>query len=56
MKAMQALGLDATGDTPAMNARTLELRQGDDSMLVGRQACDYGVRVSVVTFRTHVGA
>jgi hypothetical protein len=56
MNAVQALGLHTPGHTPAMNASTLELRQGNDAMLVCGQACDCCLRSSVVTLRTHVGA
>jgi hypothetical protein len=34
MKAVQAFGLHAAGDTPAMNANTVQLLQGNDAMLV----------------------
>jgi hypothetical protein len=56
MKAVQALGAYAARHTPAMNARALELSQGNDAVLVGRQACYDGVLASVATFCTHVGA
>jgi hypothetical protein len=50
MKAVESMGLQAACQPSPGDPRVLELRQGDDPMLLRRNPCDLGVRPGLGEF------
>ena len=56
VNAVKVPALHSPGAPPFVDTCRLELCDGDNPVLVRRQPGDYGVRISIATFRPHVGA
>jgi hypothetical protein len=56
MNAVEASALKASVPTLAVDAGLLELSEGDDAVLPGRDPRDHGIRTGVADFCIHVHA